>query len=40
VSGDKENEEHLRPGAESRATIQVYSKLISRFLRSPHFALQ
>ncbi len=40
VSGDKETEEQLRPGAESHATIQLYSKLISRFLRSPHFALQ
>ncbi|MGA2402065.1 MAG: 1-acyl-sn-glycerol-3-phosphate acyltransferase [Syntrophobacteraceae bacterium] len=40
VSGDKENEEHLRPGTESRSTIQLYSKQISRFLRSPHFALQ
>ncbi len=37
---DKENEEQLRPGEESHATIQLYSKLISRFLRSPHFALQ
>ena len=40
VSGDKENEEQLRPGTESRSTIQLYSKQISRFLRSPHFALQ
>jgi len=40
VSGDKESEEQLRPGAQSRATIQLYSKQISRFLRSPHFALQ
>ncbi len=40
VSGDKENEEQLHPGTESRTTIQFYSKQISRFLRSPHFALQ
>ncbi len=40
VSGDKESEDQLRPGAQSRATIQLYSKQISRFLRSPHFALQ
>ncbi len=40
VNGDKEKEEELRPGTESRALIQLYSKQISRFLRSPHFALQ
>ncbi len=40
VSGEKDNEEHLHPGTESRAPIQFYSKQISRFLRSPHFALQ
>jgi glycerol-3-phosphate O-acyltransferase len=40
VSGDKEKEEQLHPGMESRAAIQFYSKQISRFLRSPHFVLQ
>jgi glycerol-3-phosphate O-acyltransferase len=40
VGGDKENEELLRPGTESRTRIQLYSKQISRFLRSPHFTLQ
>ncbi len=40
VGGEKEKEEQLRPGPESRASLQVYSKQISRFLRSPHFALQ
>lgn len=40
MSGEKEKEEQLRPGAESHAAIQIYSKQISRFLRSPHFALQ
>jgi glycerol-3-phosphate O-acyltransferase len=40
MSGEKEKEEQLRPGAESHAAIQLYSKQISRFLRSPHFALQ
>ena len=40
VSGDKENEEQLHPGTESHATIQFYSKQMSRFLRSPHLALQ
>ena len=38
--GEKENEEGLRPGTASRAAIQLYSKQISRFLRSPHFTLQ
>ena len=32
--------EELFPGTENRALIQLYSKQISRFLRSPHFALQ
>ncbi|MGA2026226.1 MAG: 1-acyl-sn-glycerol-3-phosphate acyltransferase [Syntrophobacteraceae bacterium] len=40
ASGDKEDEELLHPGTEGRAVIQFYSKQISRFLRSPHFALQ
>lgn len=40
VNGDKGKEEELRPGTESRALIQFYSKQIGRFLRSPHFALQ
>ncbi|MCL5406250.1 MAG: 1-acyl-sn-glycerol-3-phosphate acyltransferase [Deltaproteobacteria bacterium] len=40
VGGEKEKEEQLRPGPESRASLQLYSKQISRFLRSPHFALQ
>jgi glycerol-3-phosphate O-acyltransferase len=40
LDGDKENEELLHPGTESRANIQFYSKQISRFLRSPHFNLQ
>jgi glycerol-3-phosphate O-acyltransferase len=39
-NGDKEKEDQLRPGTESRAAIQHYSKQISRFLRSPHFVLQ
>jgi glycerol-3-phosphate O-acyltransferase len=38
VNGDKE--ELLRPGAESRPAIHLYSKQLSRFLRSPHFTLQ
>ncbi len=40
LNGDKENEEELHSGTESHDTIQLYSKQISRFLRSPHFALQ
>lgn len=40
VGAEKENEEQLRPGPESRDSLQLYSKQISRFLRSPHFALQ
>ena len=40
VNGEKDNEEELRPGTESRAAVQLYSKQISRFLRSTHFALQ
>ncbi|MCE5333593.1 MAG: 1-acyl-sn-glycerol-3-phosphate acyltransferase [Desulfobacteraceae bacterium] len=40
VNGDKEKVEQLCPGTDSRALIQLYSKQISRFLRSPHFALQ
>ncbi|MHC1729773.1 MAG: 1-acyl-sn-glycerol-3-phosphate acyltransferase [Syntrophobacteraceae bacterium] len=40
VNGDKGKEEELRPGTESRALIQFYSKQISGFLRSPHFTLQ
>jgi glycerol-3-phosphate O-acyltransferase len=40
ASGDKEDEELLHPGTESHAVIQFYSKQISRFLRSTHFALQ
>lgn len=40
VNGDKGKEEELRPGTENRALVQFYSKQISRFLRSPHFALQ
>jgi glycerol-3-phosphate O-acyltransferase len=39
-NGDKEKEVQLRPGTESRGSIQLYSKQISRFLRSPHFVLQ
>jgi len=38
VNGDKEEE--LCPGEDNRDLIQFYSKQISRFLRSPHFALQ
>lgn len=40
VNGDKGKEEELCPGTENRALVQFYSKQISRFLRSPHFALQ
>ncbi len=40
VGAEKEKEEQLRPGPESRASLQLYSKQVSRFLRSPHFALQ
>jgi glycerol-3-phosphate O-acyltransferase len=39
--GEKDKQEQLlRPGPDSRASLQLYSKQISRFLRSPHFALQ
>ena len=37
VNGDAEE---LHPEMENRALVQLYSKQISRFLRSPHFALQ
>ena len=40
INGDKEKEVQLRPGTESRSAIQLYSKQIARFLRSPHFVLQ
>jgi len=40
INGDKENEEQLHPVTENRAAAQLYSKQISRFLRSPHFVLQ
>jgi len=40
VNGGKDQEEQLCQGTDSRALIQLYSKQISRFLRSPHFALQ
>ncbi|MDR3567600.1 MAG: 1-acyl-sn-glycerol-3-phosphate acyltransferase [Syntrophobacteraceae bacterium] len=40
AGADKEKEQQLLPGPDSRASLQLYSKQISRFLRSPHFALQ
>ncbi len=40
ANGDKGKEDELCPGTEGRAHIQFYSRQISRFLRSPHFALQ
>lgn len=40
LNGDKGKEAELSPGADNRALIQFYSRQISRFLRSPHFALQ
>jgi len=36
----KEKEQECYTDAGNRALIQHYSKQISRFLRSPHFALQ
>ncbi|MEM5789148.1 MAG: 1-acyl-sn-glycerol-3-phosphate acyltransferase, partial [Syntrophobacteraceae bacterium] len=38
VNGDREEE--LCPGEDNRAHVQFYSRQISRYLRSPHFALQ
>ena len=40
VNGDKEKEVKLSPGTEGHGAIQLYSKQISYFLRSPHFVLQ
>ncbi len=40
AGAEKDKEEQFRSGPESRASLQLYSKQISRFLRSPHFALQ
>jgi glycerol-3-phosphate O-acyltransferase len=40
ANGEKGKEEELCPGTDSRTQIQLYSKQISRFLRSPHFSLQ
>ncbi|HYA41428.1 MAG TPA: 1-acyl-sn-glycerol-3-phosphate acyltransferase [Syntrophobacteraceae bacterium] len=40
INGDKEKEVKLSPGTEGHGAIQLYSKQISYFLRSPHFVLQ